>query len=80
MYSRHSVNGPSVTVIVQLPDFYLSSNRMASIDIYGHKPLSYQTKSPVTEWSMPMDVYRPFSYQTFSPVTEWPQHYKVYVW
>ena len=67
MYSRHLVNGK----VPSLTDFYLYGNRMASIDIYGHRPFDYQTKSLVTEWSMPIDVYRPFGYRTFSLVTEW---------
>ena len=48
MYSRHLVNGK----VPSLTDFYLYGNRMASIDIYGHRPFDYQTKSLVTEWYM----------------------------
>ena len=35
LYSRHSVNGPSVTGIIQLMDFYQSGNWMVELDIYG---------------------------------------------
>ena len=34
-YSRHSVNGPSVTGIIQLTDFYQSGNWMVELAIYG---------------------------------------------
>ena len=33
-YSRHSVNGPSVTGNIQLTDFYKSGNRMARLRDY----------------------------------------------
>ena len=33
-YSRHSVNGPSITGNVQLTDIYLSGNRMARLRHY----------------------------------------------
>ena len=47
-YSRHSVNGPSITGIIQLTDFYQSGNWMVELNIYG--PLNHSVTGLLVRW------------------------------